>query len=339
MSDKTSGLHYWLNRVWYEGASGGIWLVPLGWLFRVVAAFRRMLYRAQIVSSERLDVPVIVVGNISVGGTGKTPFTVWLVGQLVARGWKPAVVSRGYGGEASPGVHEVLQPYDTARYGDEPVLIASKSDRPVFVAADRVAAGRAAIAGGADLIVADDGLQHYRLGRDVEIALVDSERGHGNGRCLPAGPLREPIRRLHEVDIVVYQSEVEATDQARLSFTLHGDELVSLDGQRREPLEQWRGRRVQAVAAIANPGRFFRRLAGAGLDVTEVPLPDHAGRERYAVGGSSADPVIVTEKDAVKLQSLPGAEVWYLPVTPRFNSGGGEKILAIIDDLVVAKGR
>ena len=338
MVDRASGLHDWLNRVWYKKAASGIWLVPFGWLFRVVAALRRLLFRSGFLSSDRLNVPVIVVGNINVGGTGKTPFTVWLVSQLSAGGKKPAVVSRGYGGNPGPGVHEVVQPYDTSRYGDEPVLIAAKTGRPVFVGADRAAAARAAIAGGADIIVADDGLQHYRLRRDVEIALVDAERGHGNGRCLPAGPLREPVRRLEEVDIVVHQDDNGTTDRNEFSFRLHGDELVSLDGQRRESLEQWRGRRVNAVAAIANPGRFFRRLAGAGLDVTEFPLPDHAGRERYAAAASSGDPVVVTEKDAVKLQSWPGADVWCLPVTPRFNSAGGEKILAIIDDLIAARG-
>ncbi|MGH8481671.1 MAG: tetraacyldisaccharide 4'-kinase, partial [Nevskiaceae bacterium] len=193
----------WLTRRWYGTAKAPWFLRPLAALFGFVARLRRRRQQAQA-REQRLPVPVVVIGNIAVGGTGKTPFVIWLVERLREWGWRPGVVSRGYGGNAPRWPQQVKPDSEPAVVGDEPVLIARRAGCPVFVGPDRVlAAQRLLASGGVDIVVSDDGLQHYRLWRDLEIAVVDATRGLGNGRLLPAGPLREPASRLAEVALVV----------------------------------------------------------------------------------------------------------------------------------------
>ncbi len=309
----------WLQRHWYERRlTPAFWLLlplllPLNLLFVGVAGWRRRQARPQ-----RLPVPVVVVGNLTVGGAGKTPLTLWLAGQLAARGFRLGIVSRGYGAAAAQ-PRPVLADSTPAEVGDEPLLLGRRSGVPVWVGRDRAAAGRALLAAHpeVDLLLCDDGLQHYRLARDVEIAVFD-RRGAGNGWRLPLGPLREPLARLAEVDAVV-GNDFAATELAggrpAFAMTLRAGDFYRLDDPAvRCAAAQLRGRPLHAVAGIGDPGRFFRTLAGLGLDCVPHPFPDH---HAYAAGdlafGDDAV-LLMTEKDAVKCAGLTAAETWVLPV-------------------------
>jgi tetraacyldisaccharide 4'-kinase len=266
---------------------------------------------------------VIVIGNIAVGGAGKTPITLWLAEKLKSSGRSPAIISRGYGGRESSSTILVTGDSDPELVGDEPVLLARRSGCPVFVDPNRVRAAASAVHAGADLILSDDGLQHYRLRRNIEIAIVDGDRGFGNGHLLPAGPLREPVSRLGTVDHVLVQN---GNDEFRdvpdtINFTLAGDQLrrVSDDSTRR--VSEYAGKSVHAVAAIANPSRFFDYLEQHGINVLRHPLPDHASLSAENVTFSDDLDVIVTEKDAVKCREFAHERLWYLPVDVVFESG------------------
>ena len=258
-------------------------LLPLSLLFRVLAGLRRRLYRAGVLSSVRLPVPVIVVGNIAVGGSGKTPVVEWLVRQLLAAGKRPGIVSRGYGSRQGDEVALVPADGDPARFGDEPVLLARLCGCPVAIGRDRPAAAQALLQGHpeCDVLISDDGMQHYRLARDLELAVVD-ERVLGNRWPLPAGPLREPLSRLAAVDLVIAHDGLSPLLRAALHLTpvfpmhLEGADFRSLaDPARLLPAVAFAGRRVHAVAGIGRPQRFFDQLASMGLDVVPHPFPDH----------------------------------------------------------------
>ena len=295
-------------------------LLPFSLLFMALVAMRRALYRARLLRCERLPVPVVVVGNLSVGGTGKTPLVIHLALALRLRGRHPGIVSRGYRGGAT-GVTEVTPAADPRLVGDEPVLIARRGGCPVVVGADRTAAARALLAGHpeCDVILADDGLQHYRLVRDVEIALFD-QRGAMNGWCLPAGPLREPISRLARVDAVVLNETAmsPAPDLARPVFVMRllGERFHRLDDSLTQcDAADLAGLKLHAVAGIGAPRRFFDRLRAMGLIFAEHFFADHHDfrAEDLAFAG---DAIVTTEKDAVKLARLGlSVPVWVLPVT------------------------
>lgn len=303
-----------LDAVWYGKHPLSTLLAPLAWLYGGVMRLRRALYRAGVLRGTRLPVPVIVVGNLSVGGTGKTPLVIHLVELLRAAGKKPGVVSRGYGGKARDWPQQVHAGSDPLLVGDEPVLIAQRAGCPVVVDPHRVRAAQTLLAEhDCDVIVADDGLQHYALARDVEIAVVDGVRRHGNGRCLPAGPLREPLARLRGVDMVMINGAGVAGEY---TFTLSGDQVLSVDGRAApRPLSALRGQSVHAVAGIGRPARFFEHLRRYQLRVIEHPFPDHhryvADDLRFADGL----PVLMTEKDMVKCRAFAGPAHGYLPVT------------------------
>ncbi|MDR2000177.1 MAG: tetraacyldisaccharide 4'-kinase [Zoogloeaceae bacterium] len=285
--------------------------VPLSWLFALIAALRRAFYRVGIFAAVRLPVPVIVVGNITVGGAGKTPLTIWLAEELRKRGRHAGVISRGYGGSAT-GTREVGPDDDPAVTGDEPLLIRRRTGCPVFVGRDRVAAGRALLAAHpeTDVLLCDDGLQHYRLGRDVEIAVVD-RRGFQNGLMLPAGPLREPVSRLRTVDAVVAHDWNGAAD---FRMTLVGERFKPLAKTGESALSaEFAGKRIHAVAGIGEPQRFFDHLAALGLRFEAHPFPDH---HVYAAADLdfTGDVILTTEKDAVKFGVLARLPVWVLPV-------------------------
>ena len=306
-------------------------LLPLSYLFAALTATRRFFYRKRWLKSERLSVPVIVIGNVIVGGAGKTPLTLYVVQRLRAAGWQPGIISRGYAGlEVAKTALEVFKNSDPDCMGDEPVLLAQRSGVPVFVARRRALAGQALCAAypHVDILVCDDGLQHYALARDVELALVD-ERAAGNSCLLPAGPLREPWSRLHSVDAVL-QNFGSGAAAASLSFAgrsafamrLCADDFYALqDSRRRCNAEALRGRRLYALAGIAVPERFFTTLQGMGLEFISLPFPDH---HRYQLGDllSYTDGVLLmTEKDAVKCAALFNSpqlktqEAWVLPIS------------------------
>jgi tetraacyldisaccharide 4'-kinase len=284
-------------RHWYHLSPVSLLLFPLSLAFGLVAALRRALYRIRVLRTERLPVPVIVVGNLTVGGTGKTPLVLWLVEALRRRGRTPGIVSRGYGGGFGP-PRAVRAGDDPAPAGDEQVLLAERSGAPVWIGADRPAAGRALLAANpsCDVIVCDDGLQHYRLARDFEIAVQD-ERGVGNGFLLPAGPLREPRSRPVDARIVNSDS-APAAGALRMRLVPRG--LYRVRDGAPVAIEDLAGKRLHAVAAIGDPQRFFRTLGAMGLRASPHAFPDH---HRYAPGDldfADCDYVLMTEKDAVK---------------------------------------
>lgn len=322
-----SSLESTLTRAWLRRGPLALALWPLSLPLRALAALRRGLYRAGVLKSERLPVPVVVVGNIFVGGTGKTPLTIWLVDQLRAAGMRPGVISRGHGGaEAAP--REVLPASSAAEVGDEPLLIAARAGCPVVVGRRRVEAGRRLLElhPEVDVLVADDGLQHYALRRDVEIVLFDG-RGVGNGLVLPAGPLREPPSRRRDFTVVnapaIDPALARAVGGDPWQMRLLGDEAVRLDGSARLPLAALRGKRLLAAAGIGNPGRFFAMLRAAGLEVAELPLPDHHDFRDDPFRGVDADVILVTEKDAVKCRQLENINddprLWVVPVSARID--------------------
>ncbi len=320
-----------LEKIWYGLTPLHALLLPPAILFRLAAMLRRAFYRVGLLHSVRLAVPVIVVGNISVGGTGKTPLVLWLANFLRQQGRRPGIISRGYGGSAASPA-EVGADSDPAVVGDEPLLLARKSGCPVWVGRDRVAAAEALLRAHpeCDVLVSDDGLQHYRLGRDVEIAVVDGERGFGNGLPLPAGPLRESVSRLDSVDaVVVNGGGRNAGVPAKNTFDmlLAGRLFYNLrnPAQRIEPSDL-RGK-LHAVAGIGNPRRFFDLLRGSGLDFEAHAFPDHCAYRAQDLDYADADAILMTEKDAVKCAGFADERFWVLAVEAVLAPGFGELIL------------
>ncbi|HEX4481916.1 MAG TPA: tetraacyldisaccharide 4'-kinase [Rudaea sp.] len=299
-----------LQEIWYGGRAPGVMLVLLSNVFGAASSLRRGLYRAGVLRRTEVGVPVIVVGNITVGGTGKTPLVIALVEALRERGWKPGVVSRGFGGSATD-VTRVDAQSDPAVVGDEARLIFDATQAPTMIGRDRVRAAQGLVALGVDVIVSDDGLQHYRLQRDVEICVIDGARRFGNGRLLPAGPLREPLTRLGSFDFRVCNGD--GAEQAETTMRLSGDSAIALTDPARN-LRLTEIPRAHAVAGIGNPARFFDALRAAGVDVIEHPFPDH-----HAFAPSDFDfgddlPVLMTDKDAVKCRAFASPSWWRVPV-------------------------
>ncbi|HYR01338.1 MAG TPA: tetraacyldisaccharide 4'-kinase [Casimicrobiaceae bacterium] len=296
-------------------------LVPPALAFGAVASLRRALYRRGLLRTQRMPVPVVVVGNITVGGSGKTPLAAALTRALAERGWHPGIVSRGHG-RADPGSppRVVAPDADADAAGDEPLLLA-RTGVPVAVGADRAAAARALLAArpDCDVIVADDGLQHYALARDFEIVVVDAGRGLGNGWRLPAGPLREPAARLDEADAVVALVTAGAPAPWLVPnawrMTLEGDAFVRVaDRSQSQPVSAFAGPGVHAVAGIGNPERFFTHLRSLGIAPTVHAFPDHhrfVARDLVLPGARA---ILMTEKDAVKCEAFADERCWYLPV-------------------------
>jgi tetraacyldisaccharide 4'-kinase len=321
-------LHDWLIATWYGGGGRGRFLLPAAWLYAGAVGLRRWLYRRGWLRSHRIRRPVVVVGNLTVGGTGKTPFVMWLVEALAQRGLKVGVAMRGYG--AARGHARLLGSRDTAATaGDEAVMLCRRLAVPVAIGARRADAARL-LEGECDIVVCDDGLQHYALARDIEVAVVDGERGFGNGRLLPAGPLREPVSRLDTVDAIV----VNGTGYARMAaIRMHLEPVaaVALSGGASVPLAAFAGRRAIAGAAIGNPGRFFALLRAHGIDVDERTFPDHARMTPAALGPKDGRPILMTEKDAVKCGEAGWEDAWYVVAEARVDKEGGARLLDRIE--------
>ncbi len=314
-------MYKWLHRIWYEGGSLYWLLLPLSGVYWLLISLRRALYRLGVLRRFRADVPVIVVGNITAGGTGKTPVTIWLARELRERGFVPGVVSRGYGGSRSGTSMRVDAASDPAVVGDEPVLIARRTGCPVVVDANRARAAGMLVAEGVNVVIADDGLQHYRLERTYEICVIDGARGLGNRRLLPAGPLRETIDRLCEVDQVLINGSLEGdrgalttVEQNAIEFQLAATEVSRLNGSLTRPIERFADTTVHAVAAIGNPRRFFDMLRAHGMQVIEHAFRDHARLGRRELEYGDDFEVLMTEKDAVKIDAATSDKYWTVPV-------------------------
>jgi tetraacyldisaccharide 4'-kinase len=326
-----------LQRLWYGPSWKSLPLWPLEWLFRGVVALRHVLYRRGLLQSRDVGVPVVVVGNITVGGTGKTPVAAWLARQLSLRGHKVGVVLRGYGGQATREPRVVRVDSNPAEVGDEAVLHALRQPHVVVVGADRAAAASRAAAEGAEVVVCDDGLQHLRLARDCEFAVVDGARGLGNGHLLPAGPLREPVSRLDRVHALVVTQRTELLVPAiitrgplRATMRLSLGDAVNLRTCERRPLDWFQGRVVHAVAGIGHPEAFFAGLRAAGVQVVAHPLADHAALDPAAAPFPADATVLMTEKDAVKCRGFAGANWWFVELGAHLERDAAAALVALV---------
>ena len=292
----------WLTQRWYGGVAPGLGLRSLAGVYRLLLESRKPAV------VERLPVPVLVIGNFTAGGTGKTPLVIALAQYFSARRFRPGIISRGHGRQSTLPLR-VSEQTPAEHCGDEPKLMFERTGLPVLVDRDRVAAARAAIAAGCNLIIADDGLQHRRLGRDIEIEVIDGERRYGNGLLLPAGPLREVPRAC---DFRVANGD--STHSGDWSMRLHlGDAVCVGDAESRRPLSQFAASPVHAVAGIGNPARFFRALNNAGLKPIEHAFEDHHHFRAEDFAGLTG-PILMTEKDAVKCRGLGLDKAWAVPV-------------------------
>ncbi len=299
-----------LESAWYAGGRAPWWSSPLALFYGALISLRRRLYRAGWLHRVQLAAPVIVIGNLSVGGTGKTPLTIAVAEFLRVQGYRPGVVSRGYGGSQREPLLLDAQP-DPARVGDEPCLIHA-SGVPVAVGRDRPAAARLLLDAGCNVLIADDGLQHYALARDVEICVIDGVRRFGNGRLLPAGPLREPVSRLAAVDLRVCNGGIAGDGEHAMRLRDNG--AVALDDGRIMPLAHFAGRQVHAVAAIGNPQRFFASLRDAGMTVIGHAFADHHAFSAADLDFGDNLPVLMTDKDAIKCQTFAQGNWFRVPV-------------------------
>ena len=306
-----------LQHHWYRFTPLHLLLFPVSLIFRALVAIRRMLYHTGMLASIKLPVPVIVVGNISVGGTGKTPLTLWLVQQLIADGWHPGIISRGYRkSKNSSNVLRAVNAYDSPdEVGDEPLLMAQRELCPVWIGRDRPAVAQALLNAHpeCDVILSDDGLQHYRLQRDVEIIVVDGARRFGNGLLLPAGPLREPVSRIKEADaVVVNGGEVQANE---FGMQLEGTHFYNLlNPEITVSAHEFSGKRLHAIAGIGHPQRFFNHLQQLGLECSGHSFPDHHDYNANEIAFDDADATLMTEKDAVKCAAFATEKHWVLRV-------------------------
>ncbi len=312
------------DNIWYNNHPLRFALAPLSWLFCAVVGARRQAYKHALLTSHHVPVPVIVVGNITVGGTGKTPLVIWLSKFLTKKGFKPGIVSRGYGGQAQKWPQTVYPDSDPRIVGDEPVLLARQSGCPVVVAPRRIVAVQSLLEN-CNLIISDDGLQHYALQRDIEMVVVDGARRFGNQYCLPAGPLREPVSRLQEIDFIVSKGQfIEGC--VSMQYDIKPLRCVVNDNISQD-LSKLRGQTVHAIAGVGHPALFFNSLRDRGLIIHCHEFQDHYNYRQFDIQFDDNLPVIMTEKDAVKCQHFAGAQHWYLPIEARLPSKFGEHLL------------
>lgn len=326
-----------IERIW-SGQSPLYWLLlPLSWLYGLITTILRYSYKSGLKKSWRAPVPVVVVGNLTAGGNGKTPVVIWLVETLQLHGFRVGVVSRGYGGKSSHYPLVLSESTTTAQAGDEPVLIYQRTGAPVAVSPLRSDAVKALLAEHElDVIITDDGLQHYALKRDVEIVVVDGVRRFGNGHWLPAGPMRERASRLRAVDAIITNGGTAETGE--LAMILQPGKAVNLvTGEQRYASAL---RNVVAMAGIGHPPRFFATLKQLGLTLQkEVAFADHKAYQIEQLSGlaQSDQTLLMTEKDAVKCRGFAQTNWWYLPVEAKIQGRLAEKLLQRITDLILKK--
>lgn len=325
-------MHRFLNSIWYQkNHPVSLFLTPLSWVFVLGISVKAFLYRAGFLRTKSVGCPVIVVGNIAVGGTGKTPLVVWLANQLLVAGYRPGIIARGYGGAARTWPQQVRRDSDPTAVGEEAVLLARSVACPVAVGPDRVAAAQALrIYNNCNVIISDDGLQHLRLRRCIEIGVVDGIRRNGNGRCLPAGPLRERVGRLKKVDIIVAN---QGAQRGEFDMALGPIRLVSLfDRKIERPITQFAGETVHAVCGIGHPERFFQTLTRCGIEIIEHVFDDH---HRFVNSDFDFDddfPVLMTEKDAIKCERFARGGFWFLQVETILSKVVVDKVFELLKE-------
>ncbi len=319
-----------LEYSWYNNSALSLLLRPLSSLYCALVFVRRLAYMLGLLKRHKLNIPVIVVGNLTVGGTGKTPVVVHIAHLLKRSGYSPGIISRGYGGKARNWPQQVRPDADPVMVGDEAILISRRSACPMAVGPDRAkTASLLQQHSGCDIIISDDGLQHYALRRDVEIVVIDGMRRFGNGLCLPAGPLREPISRKEKVDFVITNGTA-----SRNEYTMHyqGETMVNLkDSELTRPLCELKGLKVHVLAGIGNPLRFFEQMRRKGLQVIEHPFTDHHPYRAEDLNFNDDTPVLMTEKDAVKCQRYATDNIWYLPIEIQMNNDFDIQLLNLLE--------
>jgi len=319
-----------LDEIWYKDHFVGTWLSGLSFLYIDIVKFRRKMYQKGHKKVTKLAVTVIIVGNITVGGTGKTPLVIYLVEKLKAEGFKPGVISRGYGGQAETWPQVVTADSKPSLIGDEPLLIAQQANCPVAVGPIRADSAKLLLDNNdCDVIISDDGLQHYALHRDIEICVVDGVRRFGNNFYLPSGPLREPQERLKEVDFVVCNGG--EPEEGEILMLLEGGFAINMQTKERKSLAEFKGQTgCHAFAGIGNPQRFFDLLAKAGMECATHSFPDHYAYVAKDIQFKDAQAILMTEKDAVKCADIATDQHWYVPVQAKLESGFTNNLMTLL---------
>ncbi len=314
---KLNSPNYWSRRGFFC-----FLLSPIAGIYRLIIALRYLLYKYNIKKTSKFKLPIIIVGNITVGGTGKTPLVIWLAEFLQKQGFQPGIVSRGYNSKATY-PYEVKENSTAAEVGDEALLIKQRTKCPMVIAPNRVAAVQKLLeTNNCNIIISDDGLQHYALSRDLEIAVIDAKQRFGNGFCLPAGPLREPIKWLQQVDLIIENGT---------SMQLLPDKLYNLaEPELTKDLTEFKGKTVHAIAGIGNPQRFFTMLRNFDINVIEHPFPDHYVFHPQDLSYNDELMVLMTEKDAVKCQQLDNNKYWCVPITVQLDERFVQNLLQLL---------
>ena len=321
-----------INDIWYGKSLLSLLLVPFSWLYIVFIFFRQLIYKSGILPVNQVGVPVIVVGNITVGGAGKTPLVIWIVNYLKQNGFSPGIVSRGYGGQASHWPQQVRTDSDPVMVGDEPLVIAKRTGCPVAASPDRSSAATGLVEHKqCNILVSDDGLQHYALGRNIEIVVIDSVRRFGNKHCLPAGPLREPVSRLKSVDMIV-SNGLPGKGEHQMEYVVNSflsvkDDKITCD------FAALQSKKVHAIAGIAFPERFFNLLKKHGLNIIEHSFPDHYIFKSTDIKFGDDLAVVMTEKDAVKCCKFADENCWYLPIDVKMGNTFIHRLTILLKEL------
>lgn len=315
--------------VWYEDVFIATWLTAFTMLFIDIVKFRRFLYRKGFLKTTALPCPVIVVGNISVGGTGKTPLVITLANYLKQQGFRPGIISRGYGGGNKTEAVQVTDNSNPQQVGDEAVLMAKQTGCPVAVATKRGEAGELLLdQTDCNILLSDDGLQHYALKRDIEIAVIDGERRFGNNNCLPGGPLREPLERLNEVDFIIVNGT--PAEQREIPMAITADMAINLKTGEQKHLAEFKGQTCHAIAGIGHPMRFFNLLASHGLTTENHSFPDHHVFKAKELNFKDHNPILMTEKDAVKCSEFASDKHWYVSISAHLPDSFFSQLLNLI---------